>query len=426
MLTKTLQSISELQFINNTNKISANPLDRLPDNVRNDILSPSNISSHDKLFFDVHAHSFTLNNIPGDYSKLLNWFTKVLGKTFRKWISGLLQLPFTKNRSKEVMDTLIDNYDSYFMDNNISPHLFVVNLMMDMERSIGGGIKSNFDKQLKELSNIMKLSYTPGSIGASGRVYNYNEVVLPFLAIDPHNPDACRQFISAFSPGLNLTSNPAFNADQLFYGIKLYPSLGYLPYDPVLMSIFKVCEAKNIPITTHAGGVRTRANHFKFELGDYSKPKGSQYVTRDVKSKKEFKNVFLYPMHWEKVLKEYPNLKINFAHMGSSTEWKDYINGDRTISNSIVQSLQMIKKYPNVYCDISYSLHDENNQEMILQLMKNDDYKSKILFGSDYFLVDLEHGSIETFVKSIRKKFKSNRNLWHMLTVKNPFNYLFS
>ena len=424
MLNRTIQSISEFQFTNNTNKISSNPLDRLPSDVKNKILTTDNLTARDKVFFDIHAHSFTLNHIPKDYSKLLGWFTKVLGKTFREWISGLLQLPFTKNRSKEVMDTLIDNYDNYFMDNSISPHLFIVNLMMDMERGIGGGIKSNFDKQVKELANIMTLSYTPGDIGSSGRKYKYKNVILPFLAIDPHNPDACRQFISAFTPGLNLTQNPAFD-DQLFYGIKLYPSLGYLPYDPVLMSIFKVCEAKKIPITTHAGGVRTRANFRKFELGDFSKPKNNQYVIREVNSKKEFKNVFLYPMHWEKVLAEYPNLKVNFAHMGSGEEWKSYINGDRSISNSIVQSLKMIKKYPNVYCDISYSFHDENNQDAILDFMKNDAYKSKILFGSDYFLVDLEHGSIVDFVKSISKKFSAFPDLWHMLTVENPYRFLF-
>ena len=425
MLKRTVQNISELQFVNNTNRISANPLDRLPANVKNYILTDYNISIQDKIFFDIHAHSFTLNNIPNDYSKILTWFTEMLKNRFRKWMSGLLKLPFTKNRSKEVMDTLIENYDNFFMDNDISPYLFIVNLMMDMERGIGGGIKNNFDQQLKELANIMTLSYTPPKAGSSGRRYEYKEVVLPFLAVDPNNPDVCRQFISAFSPGLNLTGNTAFDADQLFYGIKIYPSLGYLPYDPVLMSIFKVCEEKKIPITTHAGGVRTRANHFKFELGDYSKPKGHQYVTRKVRKKEEFKNVFLYPLHWEKVLSEYPGLKVNFAHMGSSEEWKAYIDGDRDISNSIVQSLKMIKKYPNVYCDISYSLYDEENQMAILDLMKNDDYKSKILFGSDYFLVDLERGSIGEFVQNLRDKFSTRKDLWHTLTVENPYRFLF-
>lgn len=43
-------------------------------------------------------------------------------------------------------------------------------------------------------------------------------------------------------------------SEHKFFGVKIYPSLGYLPSNPQLMEIFGLCEKKRIPVTAHCSG----------------------------------------------------------------------------------------------------------------------------------------------------------------------------
>jgi len=425
MLNKTIQTLAANDFDLHAPKISADPFDRVVSEFQSELLTNNNLVQQDKLFFDVHAHSFTFKHVPYNFNKILGWLNKALGEKFTKWLSNTLNLPFNTERSKEVMDALVDIYDNYFMDNNITPHLFIVNLMMDMERGISGKIEVNFDKQIRELMTLRKLSHEANYLGGSNRTYDYKKTILPFLAVDPNNPNLLKHFLSAFTENLNLTDNSALDENQLFFGVKVYPTLGYMPYDPTLMKIFKICAEKNIPVTTHCGGIRTRANHWKFELGDFRKQAGQQYVEREIRTKKEFKNYFVYPKHWEPVLKEIPNLKLNLAHIADGDDWDSFVGGDRNPGNMVVQSLEMIRKNSNVYADISYSLYNEKYQRAIHAMMKETDYREKILFGSDYFLVELEKGSLIDFIKKTKHTFRHDSDLWRLLTCKNPYDFLF-
>lgn len=423
MIAKVDQNLELIHFKNSTSGISSDPYDRIPANVRSDVLNQHNLDIHDKIFFDVHAHSFTVKHVPDNFNKILSWVSRNIKNRLTKWLAKNTNMPFNSNRSVEVMGALVDYYDNLFMDQFISPHLFIVNLMMDMERGIPGGVESNFEKQLKELSHMMTLDHRPDYLGSSQRTFKYKETILPFLAVDPHNPDILRQFISAFSPNENLTSNSFFD-DTLFFGVKIYPTLGYMPYDPTLMEIFRICAEKNIPVTTHCGGIRTRANKLTFELGDFRKPKENQYRVSTIRKKAEFKNVFVYPKHWEPVIKELPDLKLNIAHMADGDDLQLYLK-DKRFRNMFHQTLDLMETYPNVYTDISYSFYDEKVQKLILAMMKKDAYRSKVLYGSDYFLIDLEKGNLLTFLRSLKHTFRNDANLWHDLTVTNPMKFLF-
>jgi len=423
MISKVDQSLDFNSFKNSASSISSDPYDRIPANVRDDVLNQSNLDSYDKIFFDVHAHSFTTKHVPDNFRKILSWVSRNIKNKLTKWLAENFDLPFNSNRSVEVMGALVDYYDNFFMDQFISPHLFIVNLMMDMERGIPGGVESNYEKQLRELTHMMTLDHRPDYVGSSQRTFKYNETILPFLAVDPHNPDIFRQFISAFSPNVNLTSNSFFD-DTLFFGVKIYPTLGYMPYDPTLMKIFEVCAEKKIPVTTHCGGIRTRANKFSFELGDFRKPEDNQYVERTLRSKEEFKNWFVYPKHWEPVLNELPDLKLNIAHMADGDDLQLFLK-DRRLRNMFHQTMDLLEIYPNVYSDISYSFYDDKVQKLILSMMKTDRYRSKILYGSDYFLIDLEKGNLGGFIRKLKDTFKRDDALWHELTVTNPVKFLF-
>jgi len=146
---------------------------------------------------------------------------------------------------------------------------------------------------------------------------------------------------------------------NVFAGIKLYPQLGFDPYPNNSKEFEKVkrlylyCIEKRIPITTHCsdGGYKVGDNdHLTSPLGK-----------------------------WKKVLeqKEFENLTLNFAHFGSQkgkqTEWRDAI-------------IELTKKYPNVYTDISCN---DTTAEYYSNLGKlfndnNPQLHEKVLFGSDF------------------------------------------
>ncbi len=157
---------------------------------------------------------------------------------------------------------------------------------------------------------------------------------------------------------LSLSDNTK-DFSYLFAGVKLYPPLGF---DPLPKSkeerekvkfLYEFCLKNNLPIITHCsqGGFKTDKN-------------GEQY-TNPAK-------------HWARVLKYYPELKINFAHFGDQpnkkTEWRDVI-------------LDQCRTYENVYSDIS-CVATEPKFYKTLNKCLDKDTKNKIMFGTD-FLINL-------------------------------------
>jgi len=127
----------------------------------------------------------------------------------------------------------------------------------------------------------------------------------PFLGINPaaHTLSFIRDFFETYlisDKKSRTIANPDFSATQKFcYGVKLYPPLGFNPWpidDEAEMEkvrfIYQLCESKQIPITTHCDdqGFRTISTKSAWE---YSAPRT-----------------------WSKVLDEYPDLIIDFAHYG--------------------------------------------------------------------------------------------------------------
>jgi len=184
---------------------------------------------------------------------------------------------------------------------------------------------------------------------------------------------------------------------NLFAGIKLYPQLGFDPYPnekeklKKVRILYKYCEDRRIPITTHCsdGGYKTEDND------GLTDPTGK----------------------WAKVLEEYHDLTLNFAHFGSQKDKKD-----TKWRNAIIQ---LTTKYKNVYTDISCN---DMSQEYYDQLEK--DFKNnpllnkKVLFGSDFSINMLvtKNNSYHQYLKSFanaRLTCKTN------LSEHNPEKFLF-
>jgi predicted TIM-barrel fold metal-dependent hydrolase len=298
-----------------------------------------------------------------------------------------------------------------------------------MERGISGTVKKPFYEQWKELSELRGLR-------------KHNKTVIPFLAVDPRNPNLYADFLAAFSDParrVNRTGQAFLDSAFPFFGVKIYPSLGYLPSDPVLMDIFKVCAEKRIPVTTHCGGASVRFSQDK-KNGQYYVSNGQERVLTDYKfdcskygkarQATEIANFFNAPNNWIPVADAFPALKINLAHFGGSEEWDRYRNG--TPHTHVHETMELLVRYPNVYADISYAYASERNLEALVEMLYNtrftakqrDVFRTKLLYGSDYYMTDLEKSLITVMVNFIAQ-FEKDKPMHDQICVHNPIRFLF-
>jgi predicted TIM-barrel fold metal-dependent hydrolase len=120
----------------------------------------------------------------------------------------------------------------------------------------------------------------------------YAGSVFPFLAIDPRRAGAIEAL-----PRLVSKHGP-------FYGVKLYPRLGYHPQHPSLHPVYDFCDQHEIPITTHCGPGGFPPWEKRQELANLCKAE-----------------------HFEPILRAHPKLRIDFAHFGfdQGGGWRDEI-----------------------------------------------------------------------------------------------------
>jgi predicted TIM-barrel fold metal-dependent hydrolase len=432
--------------------ISNNPQDRLPTDIKNTLNALPNDAA--RMMFDVHAHCFTLEHVPKGFMNL-GWIRSIpfgmdvvamafkLARKIKKWFGGrnydyyetygkkrFLER-FTKDKnSDEVLMYQFNRYN-YAFDQVLHkerPHIFMVELMMDMQRGIGGAIQKPFYEQWKELSDLRQLR-------------QHNKSLIPFLAVDPRNPNVYADFLAAFSDQsqrVNQTGQPFLDTAFPFFGVKIYPSLGYMPSDPILMDIFKVCAEKKIPVTTHCGGASVRCDSSHVS-GNYYTHNGQNLVLKaydlDLSAYKKSRQArdiarfFNAPKNWAVVATAYPNLKINLAHLGGSEEWDRYREG--LPDTHVQETLDMIVQHPNVFTDISYAYATKANLEKLAEMLyspqfsalQRDVFRTKFLHGSDYFMTDLEKSLITVMANFVRQ-FEHDKAMLNQICVHNPIQFL--
>lgn len=175
---------------------------------------------------------------------------------------------------------------------------------------------------------------------------------LPFVAVNPLRGKSALDYLRR---GLD---------EGQCVGVKLYPSLGFAPNDPMVPKIMRACQEASAPIIMHCND------------GGFCGP------TLDC--------AYCSPMAWADVIGDY-DVRFDFAHFGDTTpgnpisatmpSWRDYI-------------LQLMDKYPNrVYADVSYQsgpLGPADTQQkyvdwLLAQLATG--RGNNILFGTDSFML---------------------------------------
>ena len=236
-------------------------------------------------------------------------------------------------------------------------------LAIDMHYMDAGKVPNDYLEQLDELRRLKE---------------KYGDLVHPFVHVDPRRDG----IISYIEANLNWIE-----------GIKLYPPLGYFPYDERLMKLYDICEKNNLPIVAHCGPETPTYNR-NSKKNIRKMLKGYPYNKKDDKQK--LCSYFAQPDNYRGILEKHPNLNICLAHWGSECSWESYLKDPLAKDNWFLTIKEMMKTYPNLYTDISFTLNNQQYFSVLKLLLDDKDLVKKIMFGSDYYMVE---------TKSEEKKF---------------------
>lgn len=343
--------------------------------------------------YNCHTHIFNLSSAPERFmylfkSKFLSSLLTPVLKT--KWggklLSGVLG-PFDKKAASFIRIGTEKTQDMIFLElaGNYEPGSRFVVLTINFEFMGAGTSKINYETQLQQVIEVKKL---------------HPDTCLPFLSIDPRmgTGNYIRQFTEQY-------------IKQGFVGIKLYPSLGYYPFDPRLQEVYRYADENQIPIMTHC----TKQGIYFYEpqplpksmahAESFNPPPPELFGNVSWSStvqNSEFCDNFLDPRNYINVLNKYPNLKICLAHYGGETEITKNIpipqneeahNWYRIIRDEILLAKDNNGnlKYKNVYADVSYSLFNSSIHPLIKEDLQNPDLRGRILFGTDFFMTEQEN-----------------------------------
>jgi predicted TIM-barrel fold metal-dependent hydrolase len=346
--------------------IKNDPQDRIPAAMITLIDDP-------QVIFDIHCHVFNFDAVPDKFLGI----RIPMSRRFFQFLENLLHnlIWHTDTDPLSNIAYFINIGKSYTIE-QIAEKLFgyyaptktiFCPLMMDMRPGIEGNQKAPYSEQIENMKNLRDC---------------HPDQLLPFVALDPGNPD------------LNNIFSTAFDEEHNFFGVKIYPSLGYLPSNPKLMQIYAVCEAKRIPVTTHCGGGTVHSSHCRIEnirgqrMDENNQPiniiENRWFLTGD-----NYAAYFNHPKNWEPVLYAFPKLKLNLAHFGGDTQWEKLVAGKN--NTWVSRIMDMMVRYENVFADFSFNISDHKIYDIFRKKIEDNDLiAERALYGSDYYMVVTE------------------------------------
>lgn len=355
---------------------------------------------------NCHTHIFTRANVPQNF---LPAIAKPLGDLLEGNKTSTVAQKLLSFFGRKDLALLVKKYHQFLKIGDMQSQLEIfkilqafypegtkfVALTMDMEYMGAGAVKQNFRDQLLELAALKK---DPA----------YKDILLPFVFAHPERVGVYSLIYQCFS-------------EYDFAGIKLYPPIGYYPFDERLYQMYGMAEDNGIPITTHCsrGGV--------FYKGAITKD-----MRKHPKTGKEFKahrnkfftDIYTDPDNYEYLLKDFPKLKINLAHFGGSTEWDKYLQNSIDEDGELSWYLkvrELIRKYPNVYTDVSYTMYKKDLLPLLKLSLEDETINKKILFGTDYYMVEQELTEKEF---SINLRASIGEEKYRLIAEQNPLPFL--
>ncbi|HMT27788.1 MAG TPA: amidohydrolase family protein [Bacteroidia bacterium] len=345
-------------------------------------------------YINVHTHIFSINHVPEYVVGQNRWLVPISVKRFggiNDWVLTPL-MPviglFTKRKAAARLQTFArlglatdqaDQYQSLAEYYKGLGHDFrYVVLPMDMEQMGAGLTESNLYTQLLD---IIEMRQNP----------EIAHRLIPFVPVDPRRPE--------FTDGTAILNFVKHYIEKFgFAGIKLYPALGYFPFDPKLTEMYKWAIEKQIPIMVHCiqGVIHWQGSMDNWRsilsvaegLEGYQNDPSWQLLSEKDKTKKReiFQRNFTQPNNYDVLIKYLrkqgvPNaekLKVCLGHFG--------MDDDKWFNDC----KNLIANYENFYADISYVVSQDKCKAKLIDVMSSNQFKSKILFGTDFYVVSKE------------------------------------
>jgi C1A family cysteine protease/predicted TIM-barrel fold metal-dependent hydrolase len=205
-----------------------------------------------------------------------------------------------------------------------------------LKTTIADGVElsKGFEKQVRDLMDLRKA---------------HTDTVFPFLAVDPRRIG----IMDVITKGTHFLPKeaPLVGKKGPFFGIKLYPRLGYKPADVETHcpGLYKWCHDNDIPITFHCSmtGFPPLSDWKCDDYGD--------------------------PANWRGILDQYPHLRIDFAHFGNNGyQWADKI-------------IDLMKRPgSNVFTDLACYTDSTKLSEVETMLNNYPILKERLMFGTDF------------------------------------------
>jgi len=319
------------------------------------------------MFYNTHIHTFREDDVPRKFLPL--GLVRILASRPGYFVTAKLLNNFNPFSDNDMLDRYVKfvNIGKLGSQQKIfeeclrfypdDTQFFI--LAMDMAHMEAGKVPRDYKDQLKELGEL-KVTYPQ---------------VHPFMHVDPRHEghlDLLKQCIEEWD----------------FTGVKLYPPLGYFPFDPRMYPVYEYCQANNLPIVAHCSPYNPVHNKgSKRKIKKLLEISERPIKTRG-KSKKELCSNFTNPLNYKKVLTDFPNLKICLAHFGSTHYWEEYLSNPGREGNWFEIIKDMIEEYPSLYSDISFTLNRKEFFPVLKVLLTDDKLNKQILFGSDYYMVE--------------------------------------
>lgn len=321
------------------------------------------------IYYNCHTHIFSAQYVPNNVVGVpimnllaMDPVSRRLTRFFSKIRYGAVDKEYERaakfaeiglgTRQEHIFNMLEDYYKGW------GDVRFVI-LMMDMEQMSAGRPLGNYRTQVEELVRFR----------AKG---HYKDRLLPFVFVDPRRPE--------FHNGQQILDWVKMHFDEYgFVGIKMYPALGYYPFDERLDPLYKWAQEKFIPITYHCiEGVI----YYRGDLGAVPRPRfPNQYHDFTLKKNVDYQRNFTEPENYFKLIELFPDLKINLGHYGGDDQIKAEGRWYKTVQ-------QLILKSENVYTDVSFTLNERETHDKIYRDINTEKLGDKILFGTDYYVVE--------------------------------------
>ena len=321
------------------------------------------------MYYNCHIHIFTDADVPDRFLPLS--LVKILRSTAGyKTISG-------------IMKNLIFWTDNDILDRYIK---FVTTGRLGSQQKIFEKCKAFYPDDTKFIVHPMDMAYMgAGKVPRAYKVqleklYDLSKTypqLIPFVHADPRREgilDIIKQCVEVWN----------------FKGVKLYPPLGVFPYDERFDPIYEYCQEKNLPLLTHCSPFKPvhhkgKKKEIKKLLGKSKNP-----INTKGKSKKELCSYFTFPENFKYVVEKYPDLRICFGHFGSQHYWDKFIHHPEEEGNWMRIIRDLCVNHKNFYADISFTMADIKYFSLLKVMLTNEKLSKKILFGSDYYMVEVE------------------------------------